>query len=566
MKGFLKVLSSTAAIAMVTTSLTIPFANAEESVSKRMEERKNFIINHLEQRDPESYEFTSKSSSFQAITVEAVYKQQIDYNEIHEYHFTTNGGTFTVEALHENADDPLGPDYYIYNMNTGELVDPYDGKTFQLDEGAYYFVVMGYSEEKTNYEYTFSGSFLSEPDTVLPKLTVANPSASEVRLAKNSSPNYSVSGTSDSDSLTLSLNGEPVADLTAPGAFKWDQLVLSPGYNFLTFEAMKPEGNRVTAFYNVTLPGLTRIQGKNRYQVSSNISSTLRDRGFGSGTVIITRGDLYPDAVAGGPLAATEDAPILLTNPKSLPQSVITELEEIQPERAIILGGTASVSPDVEAQLKSLGIEEVERIGGKDRYVVSASIADRVAEYWGESTAIIASGEAFPDALSASTIAGPSGMPILLVRKDGVPAPIENFIKNNPQIENYIIVGGTAAVSDTVSSKIKQLRPGTDVDRIGGKDRYEVSVNIAKYAIENRGMDASTLTFARGDLFPDALSGAPLANFYYSPLILTPANKMHDKVNAFLTENSNEIDNMYILGGTGAVSADVEKKLNSFIK
>ncbi|GAM16220.1 cell wall-binding repeat-containing protein [Mesobacillus selenatarsenatis] len=566
MKAFLKVLSTATVVAMVSTSLSIPFVSADESLLKdRMDERKNFVIQQLEQQSSQSYQLQSQSLSSQTVVTEIEYKQQIDYNQIHEYFFTTRGGEFTVEALHGNADDPFGPDYFIYEMNSEEIIEPIDYDTFELSEGAYYLVVMGYSEEKESYQYRVKGEFSNAPDSVLPKLTVNNPASADTRLPKDSAPNYPVSGSSDAVKLNVTLNYEQEVALKAPGLFKWDHLVLGQGYNFLTFEAMKLGGNKVISFYSVTLPGVSRIQGNDRYHVSSNVSRTLRYWGYGSGTVVITRGDLYPDAVSGGPLAFTEDAPILLTNPKSLPYSVMTELENIQPERAIILGGPASVSPDVEEQLEDLGIE-VDRIGGNDRYAVSASIAERVADQWGEGTAIIASGEAFPDALSASTIAGPSGMPILLVKKDGVPAPIETFIKNNPNIENFIIIGGPAAVNESVATKLKRIRSGAEVERIGGSDRYEVSVNVAKYGINNLGMDASTLTFARGDLFPDALSGAPLANMFYAPVILTPANKMHSKVSAFLTAKSSEIDNIYILGGTGAISPDIEKQLNRFIK
>ncbi|WLR55452.1 cell wall-binding repeat-containing protein [Mesobacillus subterraneus] len=562
MKGFTKFVSVVATISLIVS----PFTNsvfAEEDITNKEDLRKELIVNQLEQRSSELIYYQNQFTSTQAVATEAVYKQQINYNRIHEYHFTTGGGIFTVESMHV---DNYDVDYFIYEMNSEEIMEPVDENyTYDLPEGTYYLVVMGYSDEQAPYEYKLSGPFSTQPDTVLPNLNITKPASEEIRLAKNSSPSISVAGNSDAIRLSVTLNEEQEVDLNAPGAFTYDHLVLGQGFNTIMFNAMKLGGNSVTALYSITLPGVSRIIGWDRYQVSSNISRTLRYWGFGSSTVIITRGDLYPDAVSGGPLAYAEDAPVLLTKPNSLPPSVITELENIQPERAIILGGTGSVSTAVESQLEDMGIE-VDRIAGKDRYVVSASIAQRVVDYWESDTALIASGEAFPDALSASTLAGPAGMPILLVRPKSLPAAMETFIKNNPQIKNFIVVGGPAAVSDSVATRIKQLRPGASFERIGGQNRYEVSVNVAKYSMENYGMDASSLTFARGDLFPDALSGAPLANYFYSPVILTPANGLHEQVSRFLTQHKAEIDHMYIFGGTGAVSPTVEQQLGGFIR
>lgn len=283
------------------------------------------------------------------------------------------------------------------------------------------------------------------------------------------------------------------------------------------------------------------------------------------GTTVIARGDMYPDALSGGPLAAMEGAPVLLTATKGLPTDIKNQISRLGAERAIILGGTGSVSTTVESQLRSLGVTSIERIGGKDRFVVSADTAKRVAANSGSDTAIIASGMVFPDALSASTIAGPTGMPILLVKDKTIPDAIQAFIKNHPNIKNYIVVGGPATVNDSVITKIKQLRSGAYVERIGGKDRYEVGINVAKFGVKNLGFGLDTLTVVRGDIFPDALSGAPLANFHEGPILLTTSAKLEAKVNTFLQNNQSAID-IYIVGGTGSVSTTTEQQLNGHIK
>ncbi|MEH7437557.1 cell wall-binding repeat-containing protein [Neobacillus drentensis] len=344
------------------------------------------------------------------------------------------------------------------------------------------------------------------------------------------------------------------------------QYVLGNGFNDVMFEAQNVGGNTVTALYHIILPGVSRIYGRDRYWVSSHVYSTLEYWGYGSNTIIIARGDMYPDALSGGPLAALETAPILLTPTNKLSDRVIMKINDYQPQRAIILGGEGSVSTEVESQLEELGVSEIERIGGKDRYAVSASVAEQVVNDSESVTAIIASGEVFPDALSASSIAGTTGMPILLVKSGQVPESIQNFISNHPEIRHFIIVGGPATVKENIVTELKNLSSGANIERITGKDRYDVSINVAKYGMVNYGMDLSTIAFVRGDIFPDALSGAPLANYFGAPILLTTTNTLELKVKNFLESNRGKTDHMYIIGDVGSVSPNTEEQLKSFIK
>jgi putative cell wall-binding protein len=303
---------------------------------------------------------------------------------------------------------------------------------------------------------------------------------------------------------------------------------------------------------------LKRMNGANRFEVSANISKELSDRGFTSDTVVIARGDLYTDALSGGPLATQSKSPILLTATSSLPTPIQDEIKRRQPAKAIILGGTGSVSTNVETQLQSLGVTNIERIDGPNRFAVSASVAEKVAAGGTTNTAIIASGLNFPDALSASSVAGQKGYPILLVGTSSIPDQIKTFIANHPEITNYVIVGGPATVSDTVKTELEGM--GKAVTRISGANRFEVGVNLVKHF----NMSASSLVFARGDVFADALSGGPLAALTGSPILLTPSYSLNSSVGAFLTEKSAEFQTGYILGGFASVTQDLKWKITRY--
>lgn len=554
-------ISAFTAVAVLGSGFLSTNAFAQESDSSINELKKHQIVNYLKDRGSATQTPSISSASAQAASTQMQYQKAIDAYQFHEYHFSTYGGNFSLEELHQEKDEV---DYFIYEFDTEELVEPGADNNYNLDEGDYVLVVMGYSEQPVTYDYILNGPFAGDPANAIPDLLVNNPSNHESRLNKGSSPILTVSGETKNSQIVRIFSNQKEYNVY-PGKFT-QQVELAKGFNTVSFQATNSKGNTITSFYSITLPGISRIYGKDRYHVSGHVSSTLDYWGYNSGTIIITRGDLFPDALSGGPLANLETAPVMLTTTKTLPDKIKEKIVDYGANRAIILGGTGSVSTEVESQLKKLGVNEIERIGGKDRFAVSASVAEYVSSYTEFDTAIIASGEVFPDALSASTIAGPAGMPILLVKSQEVPATIQAFIKSHPEIKNFIVVGGPATVKDSVSVKLKELRKGANVQRIGGKDRYEVAINVAKYGMNNYGMDLSTVAFARGDLFPDALSGAPLANYFYAPILLTRTEKVEDKVNAFLTNHRSELEHMYLIGDIGSISPNTEKQLYNLIR
>lgn len=302
-----------------------------------------------------------------------------------------------------------------------------------------------------------------------------------------------------------------------------------------------------------------RLAGANRYDVAVNVSKEINSLGFSSDTVIIARDDLYTDALSGGPLAGKSNSPILLTATSSLPTPIQQEILRRNPTKAIILGGTGSVSTTVETQLKNLGVSEVQRIDGPNRFAVSANVAEQVVSGGTKTKAVIASGLNFPDALSVSGVAGKEGMPILLVSTSSIPAEIQTFINNHPEITDYIIVGGPGTVSDTVKAQLEQS--GKTVTRIGGANRFEVGVNIANYFH----LTPATTVFARGDDFADALSGGPLAASTGAPIFLTPTTRLATEVENYLQANVDQLEKAYIIGGTGSVSTSVEVKIASYV-
>lgn len=96
---------------------------------------------------------------------------------------------------------------------------------------------------------------------------------------------------------------------------------------------------------------------------------------------------------------------------------------------------------------------------------------------------------------------------------------------------------------------------GTETDRIFGADRYKTAV-----AVSQKGWISSDYAvLARGDNFADALCAGPLAQKYGGPILLTQPNQLNSDT---LTELQRlGVKHLFIAGGLGAVSQDVEDAL-----
>jgi putative cell wall-binding protein len=97
----------------------------------------------------------------------------------------------------------------------------------------------------------------------------------------------------------------------------------------------------------------------------------------------------------------------------------------------------------------------VHRIGGDDRYAVSAAVA--MEQFVTVPVVYVASGEGYADALSASAVAGAQRAPVLLVSKSEVPARAVAAL-NQLKPDVIVIVGGasSAAMSRRISRTTRE--------------------------------------------------------------------------------------------------------------
>jgi putative cell wall-binding protein len=289
--------------------------------------------------------------------------------------------------------------------------------------------------------------------------------------------------------------------------------------------------------------GFARIAGTDRYLTAVAISEAAFPNGAPG--VVITTGLNYPDALAGASLAYLT-GPVLLVGAK-MSQAVKDEITRLKPERAVILGSTKVVSATIESYLKGKGIT-VQRFGGADRYATAALIARETAKIWGsefQKTAIIATGENFPDALAASPMSGVMGMPILLVKRNAVPAATKAMLTELGITETFLC-GGTSVINAAVEGQLPLPY------RRGGANRYQTACIITDHMWMG-GMGREYFALATGENFPDALVAGALTGAYGGVLYLTPPNVLHSEVVMRIERDHTLLKWVDVFGGKSVV-------------
>ncbi|HEY5222183.1 MAG TPA: cell wall-binding repeat-containing protein [Microbacteriaceae bacterium] len=300
------------------------------------------------------------------------------------------------------------------------------------------------------------------------------------------------------------------------------------------------------------MPPITRVQGTDRYATSAALSATFA---AGAPVAYIASGQNYPDALSGAAAAGRDKGPVLLVQSTAIPASISAELKRLKPKKIVVLGGASAISTDVQQQLQAYTTGTVTRLAGDDRYETSAAIASTFTA--APSVAYVATGENFPDALSAaSAAAGTSGGPILLVTATSIPAEISTELARlHPG--KIDVLGGVDAVSADVQQQLQAYTSGA-VTRLSGADRYDTSAAIAQTFAS-----ATTVYIAVGTDYPDALSGGPVAGATNSPVLLVQSDAILPSIATQLSRL--KPSKIVILGGPSAVSTYVQGQLSTYI-
>ena len=235
--------------------------------------------------------------------------------------------------------------------------------------------------------------------------------------------------------------------------------------------------------------GVREFAGRDRYVTALHLARRYAHERGGLGsvtTVIVASGESPIDGAVAAPLAARHAAPILLTPPGVLSESVGDFIEDHGVAQVIVVGGPASVSAAVLDQVTALDPSPVvRRIAGEDRFATAVAIAselDGPAAWCGtdENAALLANGSdhLLGYVVGAGPLAHRLEMPILLTNSGVVPSSTSEFLRVR-DIDRVVILGGTSVVDATVLEQLGTAGVNS-IERIGGTSAAATAAAVAR--------------------------------------------------------------------------------------
>lgn len=277
----------------------------------------------------------------------------------------------------------------------------------------------------------------------------------------------------------------------------------------------------------------------------------------GADTVVLATGFDYPDALAGGPLAAALRAPLLLTTTDDLPPDVREALIDLGPAEVVLMGGAGALSGALEQQIRDLpGEPSVTRVAGESRFETAQEAARRAGRSE-QGDVAVATGFDFPDAVAAGALAaGEAPVPILLATGSELPIPLGAD-------ERVLLIGGPGALSEELEAAAGEQ--AGEVERLAGPERFATSQAVADLALQSRLTGTVPLVVATGESFPDALSAGAVAARAGGPLLLVPGGGPTEDQARWLDANSDRLSGIIIVGGPAAVSEQAGARLRALL-
>ncbi len=266
---------------------------------------------------------------------------------------------------------------------------------------------------------------------------------------------------------------------------------------------------------SAAITGVTpnRLSGGNRFATAVAVARDAFPRGVEQ--VYLATWENFADALAASNALVANDAALLLTRRDALPSETRAELQRLGPSSVTLIGGPGVIGEAVADELAQLVGSIPERLAGGDRYQTSVAVS-AAAFPNGVGTVYIATGHNFVDALSASNALVGGGAALLLTPPDGLPDVVRTELRRL-QPQRVFIIGGTAAVSDTVVEHVVEAVSVPPI-RLAGANRFDTAARVVAHAFP---AGAEQVYLATGRDFPDALAAAQAVLFRRAALLLT---------------------------------------------
>lgn len=290
----------------------------------------------------------------------------------------------------------------------------------------------------------------------------------------------------------------------------------------------------------LAVPGDTVLAAETPAAVSVAMSALAQPEDHPGGTVLIARDDDGADALASGAAQALLDAPLLLTGPDRLDEGVAAEIGRLAATHAVVLGGESAVPGQIVTELRGLGLT-VERVAGADRVSTALALADRVGPQVEQVVLARAFGtaddptRAWADAIAAGSAGAAHGAPVLLTTTDRLDPRVAAWLRDRVEegrLQQVLLAGGTAALSQSVRQELVEIGLGIDVAE--GSDRAGTAVELARRIGLPGAAHADAVVLVDGHDWVSGVTAALLSARTHAPVLLTTAGTVPSATASFL--------------------------------
>jgi LAS superfamily LD-carboxypeptidase LdcB len=267
----------------------------------------------------------------------------------------------------------------------------------------------------------------------------------------------------------------------------------------------------------VEAPALSRVAGADRYATSVAASRAAFPSGTRAPVVFLVSGTSRSEGYGAISAAAGLGGSVLLTRADGIPSTTAAELDRLDPDRIVLVGGTSTLATAV-AQAATRYAATVQRVSGGSAASTSQAL-NRFA--FGSATkAWVATGSSPTDSVVGATAAGAHRSPVIVLDGSRADLPSANAqLLRDLGVTSVTVVGSTAAVSAGIEADLKAVVGSANVVRASGSDRYAVAARVN--ALAWPAMAPGTAYLANGKETTNAFAGALLAARQKRPLYVT---------------------------------------------
>ena len=213
---------------------------------------------------------------------------------------------------------------------------------------------------------------------------------------------------------------------------------------------------------------LIELGGANRYETNAAVAEKLVELGTDPTNVMMVGGEGFSDAISVSPIAAAKGEILLLGNNNTDSIKPVLNFINKNKSKVTVVGNKNVVNDEV---LNSVNGTRVD--GGKNRWDTNLKILSafkdsiKTDKVYIASSSCSAKDDGYADALVASTLAGKTGSPLVLIDREGTDATTNamKYIKTNvSKAADINVIGGTNVISQTIVDDINKTVSTSEVE------------------------------------------------------------------------------------------------------